>query len=356
MIEHASRKAASELREAESHRIQALDSTRIFAASAVVYAHAADAPAMLGRLGVEYFFALSGYLITGILLRARGTGSRDFARPLGNFFARRCLRIWPAYYLLLAFLLWRNHEHIRDSAIWHILYSSNVLFWLKDRWNPWIASHFWSLAVEEQFYLIWPFLIYWTKRAVLKWLLPALAFASWGMAFALSTCFPGHYNVGFDVLMPFSLLSLAMGATLAVWRLECPRALRGLKPLGYLCIVTLIISIAIQGTAALESFGTRPLTTICFVWFIAVLSTQTSGTLSRLLAARPLVYLGSVSYGVYLYHLLMLYYIVQSKHGPQLPLGLVTFIATWTASVLLACLSWHLIEKPANAFKARFVF
>lgn len=348
--------AAERLQVPETLRLGQLDGTRIFAASAVIYAHAADAPAVVGRLGVEYFFVLSGYLITGLLLRARGKGSIGDARPLGNFFVRRCLRIWPAYYLLLAFLFWRNYEHIRDTAGWHLLYGSNVLFWLQNRWDPWIVSHFWSLAVEEQFYLVWPLLIYCTARRVLSWLLPTLAIASWAAAFLFSAHFPHQTNVGLDVLMPFSLLGLGLGATLALWCVDCPQALRALRPAGLLCTAALSVGIASNGMILLESFWARPLTTICFVWFIAALSAQPAPVLADVLSARPLSYLGRISYGVYLYHLLALYYLVQSNHGPHLRTGLSTFLMTWAASIFLASLSWHVIEKPANALKKKFFF
>lgn len=339
-----------------SPRMDQLDATRIFAASAVVYAHAAGVSAAIGRLGVEYFFVLSGFLITGLLLRARGTGDIANASRLANFFVRRSLRIWPAYYLLLAFLLWRNHEHIRDTAGWHLLYGSNVLFWLRDRWDPWVASHFWSLAVEEQFYLVWPFLIYWTPRRVLRWLLPTLAIGSWCVAFAFDTFFSIHANVGFDVLMPFSLLSLGLGSTLALWRMDHPHVVLSLWPAGLLCAAILTIGIAWYGPSALDSGWARPLTTICFVWGITVLSSYPATALARMLSARPLAYLGRISYGVYLYHLLVLYYLVQSNHGPRLVTSSSTFLITWAASVALASLSWHAFERPANALKAKFIF
>src|SRR4051794_35296056 len=117
---------------------------------------------MIGHLGVFLFFVISGYLITGILLRGRqrivaGDGSRG--QLLRSFYIRRTLRIWPAFYAVLAIAWLCDLTGLRDTIWWHATFTSNILFYIKNEWLPWPTAHLWSLSVEEQFYLLWPLLI-----------------------------------------------------------------------------------------------------------------------------------------------------------------------------------------------------
>src|SRR5258707_7301954 len=107
--------------------------------------------AYMGWLGVDLFFVLSGFLITSILLRAR-----DAENYYKVFYARRALRILPLYYLALTLSLLTTHDHYTFRAqIWFWLNLSNLATAFNPMLIPWL-SHYWSLAVEEQFYLIWP--------------------------------------------------------------------------------------------------------------------------------------------------------------------------------------------------------
>src|SRR5258707_12985436 len=115
-----------------------------------------------------FIFVLSGYLITGILLRCRRSieaGQSDVATALRRFYIRRFLRIFPPYYALLALMFMANFPGVRNTLWWHAGYASNFLFALQGSWTPWVTSHFWSLAVEEQFYVVWPFLILLVPRS-----------------------------------------------------------------------------------------------------------------------------------------------------------------------------------------------
>jgi peptidoglycan/LPS O-acetylase OafA/YrhL len=126
-----------------------------------------------GWCGVDLFFVLSGCLITGILLDAKG-GSHFFR----NFYARRALRIFPLYYgfLVLIFLA-RPVFALSSDALadmdrarsWLGLYGQNVWLMFSGRWLPPLVNHLWSLAVEEQFYLAWPFLVWLCSRRRLAW-------------------------------------------------------------------------------------------------------------------------------------------------------------------------------------------
>jgi peptidoglycan/LPS O-acetylase OafA/YrhL len=109
-----------------------------------------------GQMGVRLFFVISGFLITGILLRSRLPEDRP--AELRIFYIRRFLRIFPVYYATLAVTTLVNIRPVRQTLWWHLTYLSNV-YQIVQNPGPSPVTHFWSLAVEEQFYCIWPFLM-----------------------------------------------------------------------------------------------------------------------------------------------------------------------------------------------------
>src|SRR5262245_19521999 len=120
----------------------------------------------LGMLGVRLFFVLSGFLITGILLTCRQAIDLKAETPsfaLRHFFIRRFLRIFPVYYATLTMVAALNVPYVRDTLLWHLSYLSNVRFATISSFEG-SLGHLWSLAVEEQFYLIWPWLIIFAPR------------------------------------------------------------------------------------------------------------------------------------------------------------------------------------------------
>ena len=142
--------------------IPQLDGMRGLAVLLVLLAHSAIAftrvPAMrwiegYGNLGVQLFFVLSGFLITRILL-----DTKDTPHFFRNFFVRRALRIYPLYYALLGFVVFSGLVHQHGVRWWpYILYLSNIIYGAGREPSP--LGPVWSLAVEEQFYLVWPFVV-----------------------------------------------------------------------------------------------------------------------------------------------------------------------------------------------------
>ena len=143
-----------------------LDGLRAVAVLAVAWSHW-ERPYQFGipfGAGVHLFYVLSGFLITGILLEVRQQHQRGAA--LRTFYIRRALRIFPAFYLTLAFAWWAEVPPLRETLAWHATYLSNAQIVLTETW-PGAISHFWSLAVEEQFYLLWPWLIVFVPERLL---------------------------------------------------------------------------------------------------------------------------------------------------------------------------------------------
>ena len=128
-----------------------LNSLRAFAAFAILVSHfwisSSALAAPLGLLAVRLFFVLSGFLLTSILLAEREEAARRGApmrRVLGNFYVRRILRIWPAYYFAIAAALLLGAGGMAATFGWHAVFASNILFFLQDSWHPEIASHLWT--------------------------------------------------------------------------------------------------------------------------------------------------------------------------------------------------------------------
>ncbi|MHC2479153.1 acyltransferase family protein [Rhizobium leguminosarum] len=137
-----------------------LDGLRAIALLSVFYSHFWQESSNLGHLGVRFFFVLSGFLITNILLNVKGHDNHTAGITV--FFARRAARIWPPYFLTLGFC-WLAAGPLRlpmmqESLPWHALFLSNIWYATHGS-EPWALGHLWTLAVEEQFYLIWPFVI-----------------------------------------------------------------------------------------------------------------------------------------------------------------------------------------------------
>lgn len=141
-----------------------LDALRFFAVAGVAWSHwlPESTFGLPVQTGVQLFFVLSGFLITGILLDLKPASLTPTAdsRPhlLRIFYLRRVIRIFPLFYLTVLFAAWFNISHTRTDYLWHLSYLSNTYFIQMQGWPRGIA-HFWSLAVEEQFYLFWPLLV-----------------------------------------------------------------------------------------------------------------------------------------------------------------------------------------------------
>src|SRR5260370_11051113 len=145
-----------------------IDGLRAIAFLGVLISHYLYEPSVAGYFGVVLFFVISGFLITDILVasRAKAENTTDLFRRLLHFYVRRCIRLWPVFYvtLLITFIVYPG---ARASALWHIFQISNIFYSGTKDWHPWPLAHFWSLNVEEQFYLLWPLLILFTPRRML---------------------------------------------------------------------------------------------------------------------------------------------------------------------------------------------
>jgi peptidoglycan/LPS O-acetylase OafA/YrhL len=319
-----------------------------------------------GSLGVDLFFVLSGFLITGILYDAR-------AEPgyFRNFYMRRVLRIFPLYYGVLAVVFFvlplipalRGSEiaGLRDRQAWVWLYGTNVYLGIHGGWVMSYIEHFWSLAVEEHFYFVWP-LVVWLlaarRQALLATALGVAAVSFGGRAVA---SLMGVNAVAITVLTPFQLDALLLGGFFAVY-LRRPAgevaARRAIAPLVLLGGAVLLVQFSLHHVTGAELPAVRSLRGGAFhLLFTAVLlqalAAPPGSISSRFFRSRAMMALGKYSYGLYVYHHFLSYYL--TRHGTEFALAsaigshtaavAIQAVGGMAVSMVVAWLSYELFER-----------
>jgi peptidoglycan/LPS O-acetylase OafA/YrhL len=328
-----------------------------------------------GWCGVDLFFVLSGFLITGILLDAR-TGEHYFR----NFYGRRTLRIFPLYYCFLALSLfvlplvasWLHQAPASwpTSPAWFLAYGQN--FWIGQHGFTAIPEalpigHFWSLAIEEHFYLVWPLLI---------WLIPVRAlipsaFALIGLCIGLRV---GLTRVGFsaDAVYVFTFCrmdALLLGAIPAI-AVRMWRHITVLRLARVCCVAAVLLLIAMLAYLRgfnwtyplMHLYGFTLLAIIFSTLLVLALAASPQSLPGRILRWRLLRTCGKYSYAMYIFHPL-----VQLILGWALPLATLESLCRGRDPALLlqgtlilaatafaAFVSWHLLEKHFLALKRIF--
>lgn len=310
--------------------------------------------AVIGQTGVELFFVLSGYLITGILLAAKG--STNYFR---TFYARRALRIFPLYYAFLFFFFFVQPVLLNverspwNTQIWAWLYLENVLTTFPNvgGGGP-TPGHFWSLAVEEHFYLLWPLCVwFFSGRTLWKIVIAGVVVAPILRWIFLSADVPVFY------LTPTRFDALGYGALLALLEhsgLKIPRYL-------FACTALALATLLLPAFAVLSSSG--------YVWlqvlklslipafYAALLGfclfDPLSTGVNRFLSIAPLVWVGSISYGLYVFHIFCISLIAARFSSlPFLPDLILSFGLTFC----VAYLSFRFFERPILRQNRRFQY
>jgi peptidoglycan/LPS O-acetylase OafA/YrhL len=303
-----------------------------------------------GWMGVDLFFVLSGFLITGILLDAKGS-----AGYFRNFYARRCLRIWPLYFALVAFMfvlvpLLRpavGQNVVERSAPWwaYPLFLQNFVGPIATQAAGPLGVT-WSLAIEEQFYLVWPLVVWSCSPA----LLGRLALAEICVAPVLRLVLASHgvdlYTNVFcrlDGLMAGALLALAVRADGFV-----PARLTRRAWAAFLVAAPLAALTEVVLHARWIVFSLTAAASVAFV-YLALFAEQR--WLRAAMTNRFLVYTGAISYGLYLLHKIPLD-AARLLGGDRYPL--LALPLAFAAAYLAAALSWRLLEQPFLRLKRFF--
>ena len=361
-------------------RVAPLDGMRAFAVTAVILYHANPSWAIGGYFGVDVFFVLSGFLITTLLLGEwRGSGGVG----LRSFWGRRARRLLPALFLMMAVvgavavllprvlgspgLLGDTLATVGYVANWHLIFSSHASYFAAVA-NPSPLQHTWTLAIEEQFYLIWPLVVlalvggyrHLRRRpsgagGQHRLLLVAGAAAAGAVASALLMAFltpVGATSVnrsyyGSDTRAQGLLIGAALAAVCLWWgpvRTAAGRRLLGLIGLAGAAGV-LVMWRTVPESSALTFHGGFALLAVATAGVIACVTLLSRHPVAGLLSLPPLPYLGKISYGMYLWYWPVLLVMTSQRTHLQ---GVALLAARLVVIVGIAALSFHFVETPIH--------
>ncbi|MFT4032633.1 MAG: acyltransferase [Siphonobacter sp.] len=323
-----------------------------------------------GPLGVTLFFVLSGFLITRILLNNRSSlPSQGFVAIYKIFMARRILRIFPVYFVTL-FAVWavqffsffpKIPTLFYSNPLYYIFYLSNFLIEKMHAWWD-ILSPFWSLAVEEQFYILWPVVMLLTPKRYLKGVILitiSLGFISRGLLYFL--------NLREDVLMPECLDAFGLGALWAYIQFYNDMPAKFVRQCKVLAIIGLIIFVSFciyGGTPWLYALFFRGSMSFLCLLFVVLASYKRGleNIAGKILSSAVFKYIGKISYGLYVFHMLvpalvvplLIKIISRFFHINLILTGHLWNAITFLVLLGVASLSWHMLELPFNKLKRFF--
>ncbi len=340
----------------------------------------------LGWIGVQLFFVLSGFLITGILVKMK----QDLPQKqyFFKFYGRRFLRIFPLYYFYLllmlgvAYLLYlANYRPNRmqdyfNQISFALAYVYDFFYASSSFKDSYFITHFWSLSVEEQFYIFWPLLIFLIPSRHYKKLFIAAIILGPLMRLGLSWLYNAHIFsfLGNDVAvgiyaLPFSHVdAFGWGAFISLYRL--PRSRQQffilLLAIPVIGLVSQVLATGTIGTPSGLGFPFPIANGLKQVWgysllnyffAVAIYAVAREGLFNHFLEMAWMKYLGKISYGLYVYHYSLIFFasriqdfVVLTPDQAQLVTALIAFPAT----VLISALSYKFIEKPILDLKDRF--
>lgn len=351
--------------------IQGLDVLRAFAVLSVIITHWGPAKFSSeiatfflklfpnGGFGVDLFFVLSGYLITKILLNARFSEEHpNNMQIIKAFYVRRSLRIFPVYFLIV-FISYFFDSLVREKLWCFLTYTSNFLFFELRHWGS--IGHTWSLAIEEQFYLIWPWLIVFTPKKYIFHVI--IAFLGIGL---ISTFFLhqwyGHF---FYILTSTCFTAFAVGALYAYLQKNdsfLPIFKRYCKILLPICLILYLF-----GQFGSEFSFIRLINAVISINLIVYVVREKYNSFTTVIFRNKfLTYVGKISYGIYIYHymtpsyyFMFIDYLHQSFHFTDRTLRLLKYppsgyLIELCIVLAVSYLSFHYLEKQFIKLKASF--
>lgn len=340
--------------------IHALDGLRGIASLMVMFFHFNWQPfspllskfAVFGQTGVDLFFVLSGFLITRILIYTKSK-----KQYFTNFYIRRSLRIFPLYYgFLIATYFILPLFNIGNTPpfshqIWYYLYMQNIPSTFTTLQSISGPGHFWSLAVEEHFYLFWPFLVYFTPIKHLKWVSLGIIVLSIIIRIILV-----NFDIGVFYFTPCRFDALAIGSLLAyieyknklfIYRKYFLKI--GLFSLGFMLITWLFTTGQHMDLLQIIKFTLIAIFYFCVVGYLSITNNQ--NPLSQFVENRFLVFTGKISYGLYVFHPL-----VYNSVGNQNYNFYVDLVLSVSLTYLIAYISYEVYEKYFLSLKRYFEY
>lgn len=340
-----------------------LDGLRFVAALLVFIHHCPGLPGLAilktyGYVGVDLFLAISAYILTNLALKEfKETG--DFR--VGNFLIRRCLRIWPLYFsyastfcLLAVFWYEQPRQLVVSWWLSHISFTNNIITAVKGYSHVPHTAHLWTISLEEQAYLILPFILlaYFLSGIKLK---PLIWFAVSAIVFLIIARM-SVYLIGFG--HPFIWASLLrgdpfiLGSVVAV--LFYGKNIKWPTLLFNLGVVLIVFAIAFEpiGTRSLFQVFGYTLTAIGSV--MLVLACHSSELKIPFLSSNPIRYLGKISFGIYVYHLFGIHLATWFTNKIQINNSISIFVVGLGVTCILSFLSYEILEKPFLRLKTKY--
>lgn len=321
-------------------RIEQLDGIRALAISEVVIHHLFNVKLLW--MGVDLFFVLSGFLITGVLLNHKSGNAKAY---FSYFYQRRARRILLPYLLLMLLTtLLFGGSWVHSWYLYLFLMNFHFAFSPVDLIT---LTVLWSLAVEEQFYLIWPFVVYFLDEQAILYCATGFVIMAPFLRWACTPFF--HTDSAIYALMPFRMDTLAAGAILQIlWRQRTDMIKKigiygpilSASALGVLAFLGEELRFTTRSNTRYSNLLIYELTLACSV---GLMLWALSGRGTRILTLAPARYLARVSYTVYLFHLTIAYMVVYYLHVKgNLAIALIVIPVT----LLYATASWHFFEHP----------
>ena len=362
-----------------------LDSFRLFAFLAVLLFHVRLLPA--GYLGVQAFFVLSGFLITPILvdMRRRLPPGRYFL----HFYGRRSLRIFPLYYFYLAVVgacvalalatdrIPRSEalERFSGQFVFALTYTYDFFHASRAFAQSYLLTHFWSLAIEEQFYLVWPFMVFFVPSARLKRVLVAMLVAGPVLRLAeaavvtsqIGSLFYPRLDLVIYVLPTSHIDAFAMGGFLALYGRSPSR--RVVAAYVAVLVIAGVITERLATGSNSMALGYNAFMSdswkyvwgytcfnLLFGWILLMIRDR---TLVPTLVEHPaLVYLGKISYGLYVYHFGVIWLLssldVPGFHGWPMLWRATYAVGMLGVTILISMASYAVLEAPCLRLKDRY--
>lgn len=314
--------------------------------------------------GVIFFFVLSGFLITEILLNQREEiklKERTLWQSLKTFYIRRSLRIFPLYYLFIFFMFFINYKNTREIFPWLATYTTNILQASDNRFIG-EYNHVWTLGIEEQFYLFWPLCIFLVKeKHLFKFIVASIVFSLISRYYYFSSD-PGRWMAA-SYLLHNVMFSLSFGALLAwakhnkkYWFYKLSNSISATLFMFILYLITFFCLVFPKKLPLFDFVFDDLMFTLLSVTIIARCVSKTGYTFvgKWILENRLLVHLGKISYGLYLYHLIApsaLYeYIIPRiniYNERKETAWVMFFLFTWG----LTEVTYWLVEKPVRKLR-----
>ncbi|HRZ96720.1 MAG TPA: acyltransferase [Paludibacter sp.] len=343
-----------------------IDGLRFVAISLVLIEHFASTigtKISAGYYGVDLFFVISGFLITSILFKSK---EKSFGRAYKNFIGRRTLRIFPIYYATIIILWILNLEIVRDKFVWLITYSFNYAWVLYDIPSTPI-NHFWSLCVEEQFYLFWPFIVLSLRNYPKTLITLIFSIITFGYMQAIFNVIPeiSKYN---QVNILTRMSSLGIGAFGAVYSANYKLSEKFFRNtvVEIAILILLVVSLVFP-------FKFQYISLAFISLYLVLKATKYEFSiefLNKFLTNKKIVYIGTISYGIYVFHLPIAYYFSLYLFDPlwtnidfsnfgifekiRLHSWIIKFPLYTTLSILFASISFKYFEKPILKMKDKY--